>query len=87
MKIKCEVCGARVIAARDGRPRSHKYSGVHCHGSDLIKKNPHAVALGRKGGSRKVPKGFSALTAEQRSENAKKAASARWSKRPKGAGR
>jgi hypothetical protein len=30
-----------------------------------VKKNPAAVALGRKGGKAKVPKGFSSMTPEQ----------------------
>ena len=42
------------------------------------KKNPAAVALGRKGGKKKVPKGFSALTAKERKANAIAAARARW---------
>lgn len=37
-----------------------------------------AAAMGRRGGSQKVPKGFSALTAEQRTEMARKAAAKRW---------
>ena len=44
------------------------------------RKNPAAVSLGRKGGQARVPKGFSALTAEQRSEMAKKANESRWGK-------
>jgi hypothetical protein len=44
------------------------------------RKNPAAVALGRKGGKAKVAKGFSALTDEQRSAVAKRAAAARWKK-------
>lgn len=47
-------------------------------------KNRHAVALGRRGGvvggKAKVPKGFSAMTPNQRREVAKKAAAARWGK-------
>jgi hypothetical protein len=34
----------------------------------MEKKNPAAVALGRLGGAAKVPKGFSALTKEERKE-------------------
>jgi len=47
------------------------------------RKNPAAVALGRKGGKKRVPKGFSTMTPEKRSEVAKKAATARWGKKPK----
>jgi hypothetical protein len=42
------------------------------------KKNPAAVALGRLGGAKKVPKGFSALTKAQRIANARKGAKTRW---------
>jgi hypothetical protein len=39
-------------------------------------KNPHAVALGQKGGKARLQK----LTAEERSEIARKAVLARWAK-------
>jgi len=42
------------------------------------RKNSAAVALGRRGGMKRVPKGFSVLTTEQRKAIAKKAAAARW---------
>jgi hypothetical protein len=44
----------------------------------MAQKNPAAVALGRLGGQAKVPKGFSALSDEDRKSNAKRAAQARW---------
>ena len=40
------------------------------------KKNPAAVALGRKGGKATAKR----LTAEERTESARKAAEARWAK-------
>lgn len=43
-------------------------------------KNPAAVALGRLGGKKGGPARAKKLTKEQRSEIAKKAAQARWSK-------
>ena len=43
-------------------------------------KDPAAVALGRKGGLKGGKARAASMTAEQRSEAAKKAASARWSK-------
>lgn len=43
-------------------------------------KNPAAVALGRLGGKKGGPARAAKLTAEQRSEIAKKAARKRWSK-------
>ena len=43
-------------------------------------KNPHAVALGRLGGKKGGKARAAKLTPEQRSEIAKKAAKARWSK-------
>ncbi|HEV7520118.1 MAG TPA: hypothetical protein VGP89_03400 [Candidatus Angelobacter sp.] len=42
----------------------------------MAKKNPAAVALGRKGGKARLQ----TMTAEQRSDVAKKAAAARWKK-------
>jgi hypothetical protein len=52
------------------------------------RKNPHAVALGRKGGKAGGKKGGKArwegVSPEQRSEIARKAALARWKKRPSG---
>lgn len=48
-----------------GMPRTHR-------------KNPAAVALGRKGGLKGGPARAKALTAEQRSESARKAVLARW---------
>lgn len=44
-------------------------------------KNPHAVALGRLGGLKGGKARTSKLTKEQRSEIARKAASARWKKK------
>jgi hypothetical protein len=45
------------------------------------RKNPAAVALGRKGGRQRVAKGFSTMSPERRREIAKKAAAARWGKK------
>ena len=47
------------------------------------RKNPHAVALGRKGGLRGGAARAANLTPEQRSQIAKAAAQARWRKTPK----
>jgi hypothetical protein len=44
------------------------------------KKNPHAVALGKLGGSKGGTVRASRLTAEQRSQIARKAVLARWAK-------
>jgi len=44
-------------------------------------KKPHAVALGRLGGKKGGPARAKALTKEQRSAQARKAAMARWGKR------
>jgi hypothetical protein len=45
------------------------------------KKNPAAVALGRLGGLKGGPARAAKLTAEQRSEFARKAVMVRWSRR------
>jgi hypothetical protein len=44
------------------------------------KKNPAAVSLGRKGGKKGGPARAAKLTPEQRSESARRAVQARWSK-------
>ena len=42
-----------------------------------------AAALGKKGGKAKVPKGFSTMSPERRSEIAKAAAAKRWAGKKK----
>jgi hypothetical protein len=44
------------------------------------KKHPYAVALGRKGGRKGGPARAKSMTAEERSESARKAVNARWAK-------
>lgn len=44
------------------------------------RKNPHAVALGRKGGKKGGPATRDRLTAEERQASARRAAQARWGK-------
>ncbi|HWD00627.1 MAG TPA: hypothetical protein VG456_27915 [Candidatus Sulfopaludibacter sp.] len=44
------------------------------------KKNPAAVALGRKGGKKGGPARAAKLSPEQRSESARKAVQSRWAK-------
>lgn len=46
-------------------------------------KDPNAVALGRKGGLAKVPKGTAVLSEKERKARATAAANARWSKTKK----
>ncbi len=46
----------------------------------MAKKNEAAVALGRLGGAKKVPKGMSMLTEEQKREIAMKGVAARAAK-------
>jgi hypothetical protein len=57
------------------------FASRHCCNARLMakKKNPAAVALGRKGGKASAER----LTDEQRKEKARKAAQARWTKRQK----
>jgi len=47
----------------------------------MSKKNPHAVALGRMGGSKGGKARAAKLSPEERSASAKKAALARWAKK------
>ncbi|HMF86285.1 MAG TPA: hypothetical protein VK598_08030 [Nitrospiraceae bacterium] len=42
------------------------------------RKNPHAIALGRKGGKKGGPARAAKLTPEERRVSARKAARARW---------
>jgi len=44
------------------------------------RKNPYAVKLGRKGGLKGGPARAAKLTAQERSESARKAVLARWAK-------
>lgn len=50
------------------------------------KKDPAAVALGRKGGRKGGAARAAKLTAEQRSESARRAVQARWAKAKEGSG-
>jgi hypothetical protein len=45
-------------------------------------KDPNAVSLGRRGGLKGGPARAAKMTAEERSEAARKAANARWKKEP-----
>lgn len=45
------------------------------------RKDPAAVALGRKGGKKGGPARAAAMTPEERSESARKAVLARWARR------
>src|SRR4029077_2128723 len=51
-----------------------------------LKKNAAAVALGRRGGKKGGPARAAKRTPEQRSESARKAVSARWTKAKNGSG-
>jgi hypothetical protein len=55
-------------------------TGATEHRVEPNEKNPAAVALGRRGGLKGGPARKAALTPEQRTESAKKAAEARWGK-------
>jgi hypothetical protein len=60
----------------DAEPAKKKPTGTKAE----KEKDPAAVALGRKGGLKGGKARAATLTKEQRSESAKKAAKARWSK-------
>ncbi len=49
------------------------------------RKDPAAVALGRKGGKKGGPARAAKMTPEERSESARKAVLARWARRKKAA--
>lgn len=46
----------------------------------IQKKNPAAVALGRRGGLKGGPARAASMTAEERSESARNAVTARWAR-------
>jgi hypothetical protein len=52
----------------------------HIFLDEMKKKNPHAVALGKRGGSKGGKLRAAKLSAERRSEIARKAVLARWAK-------
>ena len=69
-KLDANQLAASVVAAATSRkPRKRR-------------KNPAAVALGRKGGLKGGKARAAALTAAERSEIAKRAAAARWTAKP-----
>src|SRR5262245_4674800 len=53
-------------------------SGIRCATMGTEKKNPHAVALGRKGGLKGGKARVENQTPEERSESARHAANVRW---------
>lgn len=62
-----------------------KWSGTPLEHPPERQKNPAAVALSKLGASKGGKARAESLTAKQRSKIAKKAAKARWKKRPKAA--
>lgn len=65
-----ELAAQLVDEATSGEPRPDPHNG----------KDPAAVALGRKGGLKGGKARAASMTPEQRSEAARKAAAARWSR-------
>ena len=59
------------------------FCGFRHKALEMPKKNPHAVALGKMGGSKGGKRRAAKLTPEERSASAKKAALARWAKQKK----
>ena len=51
-----------------------------CYFAGVTRKNPHAVALGRKGGKRGGKARWEGVPSGERSELARKAVQARWKK-------
>jgi hypothetical protein len=87
-KIKCPNCGQTVAVGTAGNIFYHDlgFNGEyypHCPASwqpapNFLKKNPHAVALGRLGGKKGGKARAAKLTKKRRVEIATKAANARW---------
>lgn len=57
------------------------YAGPLRHTQRMARKNPAAVALGRKGGKKGGPARAAKMTPEERAASARNAALARWAKR------
>jgi hypothetical protein len=72
------VNAARVVAQATGQEPLNGKQRPKPPNPQVPKKNPHAVALGRRGGKVGGPARAKALTAKERSEIALKAARARW---------
>jgi hypothetical protein len=64
-------------------PEANSEASTHAPHQPVPKKDPAAVALGRRGGLKGGKARAAALTAEQRRESARKAAAARWTKHNK----
>ena len=56
-------------------------SALGCYAWEVMKKNPHAVALGKKGGKKGGKARWEGVPPEERREIARRAALARWSKK------
>jgi len=69
---------------QDSGSLAHGATGMLVSAAMAKRKNPHAVALGRKGGFASAGRGaaarFAAMTPEERRALARKAARARWRK-------
>jgi len=50
----------------------------------MARKNPAAVALGRRGGKKKVPKGLATMSPEDRKKIQSAGGKARWAKKVEG---
>jgi len=48
----------------------------------MARKNPAAVALGRRGGKKKVPKGLAKMSPEERKRIQSAGGKARWKNKP-----
>jgi hypothetical protein len=94
MYIECMQKRSSIPPQGDSPPGGDDHAGDDHPGDDLISaeeqhdnndkgKNPAAVALGRLGGLKGGPARAKKLSAEQRSEVARRAAQARWSARSK----
>ena len=64
------------------KPKSQKIETPNDAPAPAPAKDPNAVALGRKGGLKGGKARAVKLTPEQRAEIARKAAAARWKKKP-----
>ncbi len=73
---------ANEIAFRVARESTAKYDEAVPAKKRAKRKNPAAVALGRKGGLKGGKARAAKLTPEERSDSARRAAQARWKSKP-----
>ena len=79
LSVLIDITSASIIRAATYKSRCLSYRSVKYNADMGTKKNPHAVALGKKGGKARAAK----LSAEELSKQGRRAVLARWAKTKK----